>query len=109
MDPLSPATSTLSPAISHIAETASTFADEMAKDATAQNSASIAVKRRNQNVVQWALEGPERLQALIDQGNPGEAHDQWVILQDVLNRWGSVKGSAELRAACVKVVSPAID
>jgi hypothetical protein len=106
MDPLSPATSTLSPAISHIAETAASFAKEMAKSPMGDSAEAVAAKSKSRSVVQWALEGPERLKSLIDQGNPGEAHDQWVAIQKLLDRWGNVKGCAELRSACAKAVSP---
>jgi hypothetical protein len=104
MDPLSPSTSTLAPAISHIAETAVGLADELkVKDASEKNGDG-ADKVRKAAIVRWALDAPRRLTALVGQGRPGEAEEERQKVEKLLDGWTGVTGVDELRKQCLEAV-----
>jgi vacuolar protein sorting-associated protein 51 len=103
MDPLSPSTSTLAPAISHIAETAASLSTELqSQNAGAQREQSKT--ESEVELVTWILKSPYRLKSLIEAGQRREAAHQWSVIQKVLDRWKGVRGTDDVRSACQKVI-----
>ena len=108
MDPLTPTTSTLSPAISHIAETAKSLAGSLQERSTHVSKWSaeggneaVATKKRQQETVRWVLETPRRLQTMIEDGKKEEADAEWIEVQKLLQKWDGVAGVEELRVQCM--------
>ena len=100
MDPLTPTTSTLPPAISHIAETAVTLSNELANHVPPPKDPEIAAKRKQRQTVRWVLDAPGRLQQLIDEGKHEEASREWDVIGGLLDKWKEVPGVEEVRKAC---------
>ncbi|KAF8424044.1 Vps51/Vps67-domain-containing protein [Tirmania nivea] len=100
MEPLTPATSTLEPAISHIAEISSSLTSTIHSlpppQAHTLNAANLAKSKRE--TVKWALAAPERIQGLVKEGKKEEAEKEWGVVKGMLDKWGDgVKGVKELR------------
>ena len=103
MDPLTPTTSTLTPAIGHIAETAAGLSRELRK-AHGESASGVEVQRKQRDqkaTVRWALDAPARLRVLVEHGRREEADEQWVQVSGLLSKWEGVKGIPEVRQACV--------
>jgi hypothetical protein len=101
MDPLSPSTSTLAPAIAHIAETAASFSTEL----QSENAGTDKSKRESEvELVTWILKSPDRLKSLIEAGQKREAAHQWSVILKVLDRWKDVRGTEDVTSACQKVI-----
>jgi hypothetical protein len=114
MDPLAPATHTLSPAISHIAETAASLKSSMHAlpprpaglgievRVEGQDAASDAAKRRKkeQETVRWVLDTPRRLRVLLEEDKAEEAERMWEEVSQILGKWNHVAGVEELKLAC---------
>lgn len=111
MDPLTPATSTLSPAISHIAETAAALSASITEHAMPKSRSSsplsadggnkkIDEKETQRQTVRWVLDAPRRLRAKTADGNVNEAKKDWEEIKGLLEKWGGVKGVEEVRNAC---------
>ncbi|OAL35824.1 hypothetical protein AYO20_04974 [Fonsecaea nubica] len=64
-------------------------------------------KRTQRDIVRWALDGPTRLQQMIDREESEEAEREYVAITDVLDTWNGVGGVEELRAKCAKVMQTA--
>lgn len=114
MDPLAPTTHTLGPAISHIAETATSLSSSMqslqkqpeglgirvtTEDDDAEKEAEVE-KQKQRDTVKWVLDTPRRLQDLIEQEQEDEAERDWEVVSSILTRWKDVAGVAELRKEC---------
>lgn len=112
MDPLTPATSTLSPAVSHIAETAALLATSFRDRSSGSNIEGAEGKRESKNArrrqeqatVRWVLAAPTRLKAMREAGGEEEAAKDWTEVQRLLGRWEGVAGVEELRSTCTKVM-----
>jgi hypothetical protein len=118
MDPLTPATHTLGPAISHIAEIATSLSSSMqglqAKPAGLGISVRVEKdddekeaedeKQRQKETVRWVLDTPRRLQELIDQDQDDEAEQDWEHVDKILAQWKGVAGVAELREECENIM-----
>lgn len=110
MDPLTPTTSTLSPAISHIAETARSLAgslqDRSVKPSVNHDTEDPLVAKRveQQGTVRWVLGTPKRLQSLYEAGDVDGAKNDWEEIEDLLRRWNGVAGVTDLRNACLKIL-----
>ncbi|KAH7049438.1 Vps51/Vps67-domain-containing protein [Macrophomina phaseolina] len=111
MDPLTPATSTLSPAISHIAETASALSASITEHAMPKSRSSsplstdggdkkIDDKEKQRQTVRWVLDAPRRFRAKVAEGKVDEAKNEWEEIQGLLEKWNGVKGVQEVRKAC---------
>lgn len=113
MDPLTPATSTLSPAVSHIAETAALLATSFRERSSASNIEGVegaresknSRRRKEQATVRWVLEAPTRLRAMLEAGGEEGAAKEWTEVQRLLGKWEGVAGVEELRNTCMKVMS----
>ncbi|MCJ1293766.1 hypothetical protein MMC34_005321 [Xylographa carneopallida] len=108
MDPLTPTTSTLSPAIAHIADTAASLASALQERvvtvprivANGGVAAEEDEKRRQRQTVRWVLEAPRRLRELVDRGQGEAAERDWREVEALLNRWKGVGGAEEVRREC---------
>ncbi|KAF3939275.1 hypothetical protein ABW19_dt0207584 [Dactylella cylindrospora] len=93
MEPLNPATTTLSPAISHIASVSATLVQNVhAHDpnATAEAASKLAL-RRKQEAVQQILRTPDRMQDLLRQGKRDEASKEWETAKRHVARWKNLR------------------
>ncbi|OCL11626.1 hypothetical protein AOQ84DRAFT_430292 [Glonium stellatum] len=116
MDPLAPTTSTLSPAISHIAETAASLSSSLLdKTMPTPNSApGIMVQdttgkedlkqKTSQETVRWALDAPRRLSWLVSNEKMEEAEADWAEVVALLNKWQGVQGVQGLKIQCENIM-----
>lgn len=112
MDPLTPATSTLSPAISHIAETARSLAGSLQDGSPSSDASSTAERetvddtqrRKEQDTVLWVLGTPKRLQQMLSDGKKKEADTEWIEIKSLLEAWHGVPGVQELTDHCLALV-----
>lgn len=110
MDPLTPATSTLGPAVAHIAETArGLVAGAGGGDVGGEgrDGGEVEVERRRRwkgekDTVRWVLGTPRRLEAMLDEGRVEDAKGDWEEIQGILQKWEDVAGVEELRDQCEK-------
>ncbi|ORY12050.1 Vps51/Vps67-domain-containing protein [Clohesyomyces aquaticus] len=121
MDPLAPTTHTLSPAISHIAETAASLSSGMqslqqrpkglgidVRVEAADEELDAAKKRRNQrDTVRWVLDTPRRLTSFIENEGTESAEKEWEEVSKILEKWKGVAGVEELRQQCEAVLDEA--
>lgn len=109
MDPLTPTTSTLSPAISHIAETAASLAASLqdrsiqGEEGTEHEDDEAVRKRRQRETVRWVLAAPGRLRGLVEGGRRQEAAEDWEEVRRLLERWKGVEGADEVKEQCLKI------
>ena len=112
MDPLTPTTSTLSPTIAHIAETATTLAASLqvrtrvsnAQDNHEPSRSSGEGQRAQRETVKWVLDTPRRLRGILARGERDKAVRDWTIVEDLLKRWTGVEGVDQVRQECLKVL-----
>ncbi|KAL8805613.1 MAG: hypothetical protein Q9182_001878 [Xanthomendoza sp. 2 TL-2023] len=106
MDPLTPTTSTLSPAIAHIAETAASLADSLQERVAHVPEDDAAVKRQRQReTVRWVLDAPSRLKGLMEGERRDEAMEDWEEVQRLLEKWKGVQGADEVKQQCLSIMS----
>ncbi|KAJ5801017.1 uncharacterized protein N7518_003085 [Penicillium psychrosexuale] len=104
-------TKTLGPAIAFVAETASGLIKEgeeqrrLMKEAKLEDGTSS--KKSEKDTVRWVLSSPQRLEKLVAEGKQEDAQKDWKEIQHLLDAWGEVKGVAEVRTACEKVMNRA--
>lgn len=107
MDPLTPTTSTLTPAIGHIAETASSLSGQL--KASRGRSGTVGVddrkKKIQQATVQWVLAGPTRMEELIEEDRREDAEQEWRNIERLLNKWDGVRGVEDVRKACLAALA----
>ncbi|KAF8461107.1 Vps51/Vps67-domain-containing protein [Kalaharituber pfeilii] len=106
MEPLTPTTSTLEPAISHIAQISSLLTETIHKLSSADSHAtSVPIQsppsdnlKAKRETVRWALGAPDRICALVQEGKKEQAQEEWNVVVKMLDKWGDgVKGVKELR------------
>lgn len=113
MDPLTPTTSTLSPAISHIAETAASLSSSLPvragldaqgewQDVKVQGARMK--KHRQQETVRWVLAAPRRLRTLVGEGRQKEAAGDWFEVRRLLGKWVEVDGVDGIRDECKEIM-----
>lgn len=111
MDPLTPTTSTLSPAISHIADTAASLAKSLqertrvSQETGGPASVTADPKDKQRQLVRWVLGAPQRLNAMLQQGKRSEAEVQWKEVYELLDRWRGVDGVDDVRRQCEQVLT----
>lgn len=102
MDPLSPTTSTLTPAISHIAERATTLSDLLKRQ---NGSVEVTTRSAQQHTVRWVLDAPQRFGRMLASGEQTAVEAQWNDVKRLLDRWEGVEGVEEVRKECLAVLS----
>ncbi|PUU82804.1 Vps51/Vps67-domain-containing protein [Tuber borchii] len=95
MEPLAPTTSTLGPAISHIAQVSASLVENIPPSPVAPNIP--ASNKRKKDAVVWALACPGRIEELVKTGRRDEAERVFGVLEGMLGKWKGVKGTKELR------------
>lgn len=101
MEPLSPGTSTLSPAIGHIAETAAGLKKDLREHARRYENDPRQEKQQQQKLVKWVLSAPDRIGRMHDDGETEAARDEWRRVEAVLNKWQGVAGVEEIKEKCL--------
>lgn len=102
-------TKTLGPAIAFVAETAGGLIKEgeeqrqRMKEARGEDQASN--RKAEKETVKWVLDAPERLERLLSEEEQEEAEKDWKDVQRLLDAWGEVRGVAEIREACERVMN----
>ncbi|KAL8851107.1 MAG: hypothetical protein Q9221_004003 [Calogaya cf. arnoldii] len=105
MDPLTPTTSTLTPAIAHIAETAASLAASLQdRNTEAPEDEALVKKERQRQTVRWVLGAPSRLKGLIEGDQKEEAKKDWDEVQKLLEKWNEVQGVDEVRQQCLSIM-----
>ncbi|KAL8651181.1 MAG: hypothetical protein Q9210_003397, partial [Variospora velana] len=111
MDPLIPTTSTLAPAISHIAETAASLAESLQERSSQGEGTEVEredevklKKQRQRDTVRWVLAAPPRLRALVEGGRRSEAVEDWQEVRRLLEKWRGVDGAEEVREQCLEIM-----
>jgi ATP-dependent Clp protease ATP-binding subunit ClpA len=118
MDPLAPTTHTLSPAISHIAETAASLSSsihslppqpqglgiEVHVDGEEEEAETTEQRKKEKETVRWVLDTPRRLQALVEADKEEAAEQEWNEVSRILDKWSNVPGVKELRLACEAIM-----
>ncbi|KAJ5594174.1 uncharacterized protein N7459_000382 [Penicillium hispanicum] len=102
-------TKTLGPAIAFVAETAGGLIKEGEEQRQrikeAKGEGVTPAKKAEIDTVKWVLAAPERLAQLIAEDKREDAEKDWNEVQHLLDSWGQVKGVAEIREACAKVMT----
>ncbi|KAJ9624092.1 hypothetical protein H2203_005540 [Taxawa tesnikishii (nom. ined.)] len=99
---LDPATSTLTPAISHIAETAqqlSSSLKQLVPDMPREDP-----KRKQRQTVRWVLGAPSRLRRLRSEGKVEEAQKDLEEVSKLLEKWKGVQGVEEVKKECEEIM-----
>jgi len=104
MDPLTPATSTLAPAISHIAETTSTLSTELAAHVLPPKDPEMEKKKQQRQTVRWVLDAPRRLTLAVQEGRREDAERDWEAVRGLLDKWKNVPGVEDVRSACARAL-----
>lgn len=111
MDPLTPTTSTLTPAIGHIVETAASLSNSL--KASRGRSGTVGrddgKEKDQQATVRWVLAAPARLEALIEEGRRDDAEAEWRDVERLLEKWDGVRGVEEVKKACLEALDPETD
>ncbi|KAI9891639.1 MAG: hypothetical protein M1814_002573 [Vezdaea aestivalis] len=113
MDPLAPTTFNLSPAISHIAETATSLASSLQQSKTPLSAITEEEKeqtlkrQRQQQTARWALDTPRRLSELLKEDEADKAKKDWAEVKVLLETWKrkGVKGADVLWQECQEIIS----
>lgn len=95
VDPMAPVTTTLEPAVKHIADVAGDIAGSRGVGSD---------KERQKDTVRWVLGAPDRLKELKEQGKEDEMGREWDEVKGLLEQWEGVKGVYEVRRKCEEVV-----
>ena len=104
MDPLTPTTDTLTPAIGHIAETAAELSESLRKQHGDGGVSEARKKQEQQELVRWVLDAPGRLSKLVKDGREEEARSEWSRVSSLLDKWATVSGAKDVRLACEKAM-----
>jgi hypothetical protein len=104
MDPLTPTTATLTPAIGHIAETATALSESLRMQHGAGGVTEAQKKQKQQELVRWVLDAPGRLSKLVEDGQKEEAEAEWSRVSSLLDKWASVPGVSDVRQGCEKAL-----
>lgn len=99
MDLRTPTTSTLEPAIGHIAEVAVGLRGEMGRGSGAGGNAG-----RGREVMGWVLGAEGRIRGMVERGEGAEARREWERVEAVLGKWEGVKGVEDVRKGCLEAL-----
>lgn len=112
MDPLTPHTSTLGPAIAHIAETATALSVSIIEHAVPPHRIQspsppgiVDDKERQRQTVRWVLDTPRRLRSKVAHGDKAAAAQEFEEVDALLQKWDGVKGVDELRKECQEALA----
>ncbi|KAK4990055.1 hypothetical protein LTR50_002831 [Elasticomyces elasticus] len=111
MDPLTPATSTLAPAISHIAVTATSLSRSLSErilstsiinipEGTESSGEAQTAEQQQKATVRWALAAPDHLRKLCSEDRRQDAETEWNEITALLAHWHDVPGVEKVKADC---------
>lgn len=104
-------TKTLGPSIAFVAETAGGLIKEGEEQRRRMKDAKLgdeaASQKNEKDTVRWVLAAPQRLEKLLAEDKQEDAEKDWKEIKHLLDTWGAVKGVAEIRGACEKVMNRA--
>ncbi|KAL1582293.1 hypothetical protein WHR41_08986 [Cladosporium halotolerans] len=110
MEPLTPATATLAPAVEHIAETSAALSGALREQHGSGSGSEAERKAQEQRAtVRWVLDAPGRLRGLIDAGKREDAEEEWKKVSGLLDKWETVAGVQEVRKACEEAMKESGD
>ncbi|KAF8533745.1 Vps51/Vps67-domain-containing protein [Trichophaea hybrida] len=95
MEPMTPTTSTLEPAVSHIEGVSRELVQGM-RAASPRPQKVWEKANRDMETVKWALEAPQKIRALTEEGNGEGALIVWESLRGLCEKWKGTKGVEEL-------------
>ena len=95
MEPLTPTTSTLEPAVSHIEGVSRGLVEGMRAASPRPSVAKGDMK--GVKTVKWSLAAPERIRALVEDGRRDEAEKVLERLKELCDKWDGVVGVDSLR------------
>lgn len=96
-----PVTSTLAPAIAHIAEEAGRLKGKKGGNMDGRDDGA---RLKQRETVRWVLGAAKRLEWLVKQGRREEAKEEWQEVEGLLRRWEGVKGVEEVKRECEGVM-----
>ena len=102
---------TLQPVIDDIAKTAGEMNEapsadaQRARDVTKKRKSKMRELKEKREVVKWALQAPERLQGLKEDGQNNAMETEWQEIQDLLSGWNGVRGVDDLRRSCEEIMA----
>ncbi len=99
--------SMLGPAVDAVAKSAAELSRGAAENKVAlkqEQRGSVREQRMKRETVRWVLNTPARLQRSLQLGQRDEAEADWQEVRELLEKWGGVQGSAELKAACEEIM-----
>ena len=100
--------SMLGPAVDAVAKSAADLSqgrEESNITRKREQRASMMEGRSRRETVRWVLGTPARLRESLQMEQREEAESDWKDVQELLAKWIGVQGSAELKAACEKIMS----
>lgn len=103
MDPVTQTTSLMSD-IGAIGDRAEALAGELR---SAGDGDDAGRRRGQQQTVRWVLGAPERLRELVRDGRRQEAEAEWEEVSTLLEKWQAIKGSRDVRRACLEALEGA--
>jgi hypothetical protein len=101
-------TKTLGPAIAFVAETAGGLikeGEEQRRKIKEARGEEPSNNKAEKDTVRWVLAAPQRLEKLLSEEKREDAEKDWNEVRQLLDAWGQVKGVAEVRESCEKVMS----
>lgn len=101
-------TKTLGPAIAFVAETAGGLikeGEEQRRKIKEARGEEPSNNKAEKDTVRWVLAAPQRLEKLLSEEKRERAEKDWKEVRQLLDAWGQVKGVAEVRETCEKVMS----
>jgi thioredoxin-like negative regulator of GroEL len=101
-------TKTLGPAIAFVAETAGGLikeGEEQRRKIKEARGEEPSNNKAEKDTVRWVLAAPQRLEKLLSEEKREDAEKDWKEVRQLLDAWGQVKGVAEVRETCEKVMS----
>ena len=101
MDPMNLTTSTLGPAIGHIAETALALRADLKTKHPKDTSAKDDDLKNQRATVRWVLDSPERIRRKMNAGDTDSAELEWKDISALLDKWQGIQGTDEVRRACL--------
>jgi len=96
MEPMTPTTSTLEPAVSHIEGVSRELVQGM-RAASPRPQKEWEKANRSVETVKWALEAPEMIRVLTEEGKGEGALIIWERLKRLCDKWKDTKGVEELK------------
>lgn len=103
MNPLKPAFTTLTPAISHIAQSASTMSS--AEDGRPiDKTAKLVETERQRQLIERVLQTPNRLRRLLADDKTEAAAKDWRHVSAILEQWKGVAGADTVRIECESIM-----